>query len=62
MRLLERTGVMLTPGSAIDMEGYVRIGYANNRIVLEEGLKRVSRFLKTLRETKAPTHAARAAS
>jgi hypothetical protein len=53
---------MFTPGSALDMEGYVRIGYANNRIVLEEGLKRVSRFLKALRETKTPIHAARAAS
>jgi len=28
--LLEKTGVMLTPGSAMDMEGFVRIGFANN--------------------------------
>ncbi len=48
IRLLEAEGVMFTPGSALDMEGYVRIGYANNRGVLEEGLARVSRFLKTL--------------
>jgi len=27
--LLEKTGVMLMPGSALDMEGYVRIGFAN---------------------------------
>ena len=40
---------MFTPGCALDMEGYVRIGYANNRAVLEAGLERVSRFLKTLR-------------
>ena len=40
---------MLTPGSALDMEGYLRIGYANNRAVLAEGLERVSRFLRTLR-------------
>jgi aspartate/methionine/tyrosine aminotransferase len=45
--LLEATGVMFTPGSALDMEGYVRIGYANNRTVLEEGLKRVSSFLRS---------------
>ncbi|WP_028215520.1 aminotransferase [Paraburkholderia mimosarum] len=44
--LLDATGVMFTPGSALDMEGYVRIGYANNRIVLEEGLARVSDFLR----------------
>ena len=48
VRLLEAEGVMFTPGSALDMEGYVRIGYANNRAVLEEGLPRVSRFLHTL--------------
>ena len=48
VRLLESEGVMFTPASALDMEGYVRIGYANNRAVLEEGLPRVSRFLRTL--------------
>lgn len=46
VRLLERTGVMFTPGSAMDMEGYLRIGYANGEAVLREGLKRVSQFLK----------------
>ncbi len=43
--LLEETGVMFTPGSALDIEGYVRIGYANNPAVLKEGLSRVSGFL-----------------
>ena len=43
--LIEQTGVMFTPGSALDMEGYVRIGYANNRNVLEAGLAKVSQFL-----------------
>lgn len=46
IRLLEKTGVMFTPGSAMDMEGYVRIGYTNGEDVLKEGLKRVSQFLK----------------
>lgn len=46
VRLLERTGVMLTPGSAMDMEGYLRIGYANGEAILREGLKRLSAFLK----------------
>lgn len=45
-RLLQRTGVMLTPGSAMDMEGYVRIGFTNNAAVLQEGLARLSGFLK----------------
>ena len=40
-------GVMLTPGSAMDMEGYVRIGFTNNGTTLEEGLKRLSAFLRT---------------
>lgn len=44
--LIEATGVMFTPGSALDMEGYVRIGYANSRTVLEQGLARVSEFLR----------------
>jgi aspartate/methionine/tyrosine aminotransferase len=45
VELIEATGVMFTPGSALDMEGYVRIGYANHRDVLEQGLAKVSRFL-----------------
>jgi aspartate/methionine/tyrosine aminotransferase len=47
-RLLGAEGVLFTPGSAMDMEGYLRVGYANNRVVLEEGLARTSAFLGTL--------------
>ncbi len=43
--LLKETGVMYTPGSALSMEGYVRIGYANTPSILKEGLKRTSQFL-----------------
>ena len=49
VRLVETTGVMFTPGSALDMEGYVRIGYANNRTVLEQGLAGVTTFLNSVR-------------
>lgn len=45
IELVEETGVMLTPGSALDMEGYVRLGYANNRTVLEHGLAQISAFI-----------------
>jgi aspartate/methionine/tyrosine aminotransferase len=45
VKLLESKGVMFTPGSALDMEGYVRIGYANNPSVLAEGLQKTSEFL-----------------
>ncbi len=42
--LLKETGVMFTPGSALNMEGYLRIGYANTPEILEEGLKRVGAY------------------
>lgn len=47
--LLEETGVMFTPGSAMEMEGYIRIGFANPQEVLKEGLRRVSGFLSRQR-------------
>ena len=49
VKLLERTGVMLSPGSVLDMEGYLRIGYANNPQVLRTGLAKISEFLAELR-------------
>jgi aspartate/methionine/tyrosine aminotransferase len=48
LRLLEAEGVLFTPGSALDAEGYVRIGYANDATVLDEGLARTSAFLEAL--------------
>ena len=48
LQLLESEGVLFTPGSALDMEGYLRIGYANNATILREGLARTSAFLATL--------------
>ena len=44
-RLLDETGVLLMPGSALEMEGWLRIGYANSTEVLKAGLKRMSGFL-----------------
>jgi aspartate/methionine/tyrosine aminotransferase len=46
--LLRTTGVMFTPGSAMDMEGHVRIGYANTPAILRDGLARVSGYLKAV--------------
>jgi len=43
--LLRDTGVMFTPGSALGVEGYVRIGFACAPEVLKEGLARVSDWL-----------------
>jgi aspartate/methionine/tyrosine aminotransferase len=45
VRLLEAEGVLLTPGSAMDMEGYLRIGYANEPEMLRQGLERLGAFL-----------------
>ena len=55
VELLRETGVMLTPGSALDIEGWLRIGYANNAQVLREGLARLSEFLaaRSARESAA---------
>ncbi|WDE10419.1 aminotransferase [Thalassomonas haliotis] len=48
VKLLAAKGVMFTPGSVMDMEGYVRIGFANNPEVLATGLAKVSEFLAEL--------------
>lgn len=42
--ILEKTGVMLVPGTALDMEGYLRVGYANSTEVLTEGLARLQKY------------------
>lgn len=48
VRLLDETGVLLTPGSAFELEACVRIGYANSSRILEDGLAATSKFLRTL--------------
>lgn len=53
VRLLDETGVMFTPGSVMEMEGWLRIGYANNPDILRRGLDRVSAFLDKLRAPQA---------
>ncbi len=46
LKLLDETGVMLLPGSALDMEGYLRMGYCNKTEIIEKGLVEFSKFLK----------------
>ena len=46
LSLLRKTGVLLVPGSALEGEGYVRIGYATNRDVLAASLARMSTFMR----------------
>ena len=49
--LLDQTGVLFVPGSAMDMEGHLRIGYANARRSLEVGLPLASTFLRSAAAT-----------
>jgi len=46
--LLKSKGVMFTPGSVMNMEGQVRIGYANNADVIKTGLQKTSEYLAGL--------------
>ena len=45
VELLKNTGVLFAPGSAMEMEGWVRIGYANDPKILIKGLQKVSEYL-----------------
>ncbi|WP_307755626.1 aminotransferase [uncultured Cloacibacillus sp.] len=47
-KLLVETGAFLTPGSCFDEEHCFRIGYACNKRELEEGLAKLSEFVKEL--------------
>ena len=44
--LMEKTGVMLVPGSALDIEGHLRIGYANSTQILEDGLNIFKEYIE----------------
>jgi aspartate/methionine/tyrosine aminotransferase len=45
-KLQEETGVMLLPGSALDVEGYLRIGYCNDPAITKAGLAIFDRWLE----------------
>ena len=48
VKLLESKSVMLVPGTALDMEGFLRIGYAFSPVDLKLGLTKLSEFLKEI--------------
>lgn len=48
--LLEKKGVMLVPGTALDMEGYLRIGYAYSPSNLKIGLGKLSEYLSEIKK------------
>jgi len=39
---------MLLPGAAMGMEGYLRIGFANESTIIEKGLSGFSDFLEEM--------------
>ena len=46
--LLTEKGVLLVPGSVMDREGYLRIGYANTPEVIAAGLDKMGEYLAEL--------------
>lgn len=48
VNLIKKYGVLLTPGSCFELEKCARIGYACSTEVLEQGLEKLSEYLKTL--------------
>jgi aspartate/methionine/tyrosine aminotransferase len=54
VRLIEETGVMLTPGSALGVEGSLRIGYACSTSALAKGLSLTTEFLRRLEAARGP--------
>jgi len=44
--LLEKTGVMLTPGSCFELEHCLRIGYASDTLVLQDGLAKLGEYIQ----------------
>ncbi|MFY9554178.1 MAG: pyridoxal phosphate-dependent aminotransferase [Blastocatellia bacterium] len=46
--LLDEARVVVTPGSAFGMEGYVRISYANSLEAIQEGVRRIAEVARIL--------------
>ena len=49
-RLRDEESVLIVPGVHFGMEGYVRLGFGNDRPTLDDGLARISRFISTLKK------------
>ena len=47
--LLAREKVAVVPGVGFGMDGYFRLSYATSLENIEEGLKRIGHFVKTLK-------------
>ena len=49
--LLDDARVVVTPGSAFGMEGYVRVSYANSLEAIQEGVRRLAEVAAALRKS-----------
>lgn len=47
-KLLADTGVLFLPGSALEMEGYLRVGYCSDLSKLQTGLEKFSEWMRNL--------------
>jgi len=48
LKLLKEAGVLVLPGSVMEMEGFIRIGYAYEAKQLRVGLEKISEFTRDL--------------
>ena len=48
VKLMKKHGVLLTPGSCFELEKCARIGYACSTEILEQGLEKLSEYLKNI--------------
>ncbi|WP_456431227.1 pyridoxal phosphate-dependent aminotransferase [Nitratifractor sp.] len=48
-KLLEETGVAVVPGIGFGAEGYFRFSFATDIVTIREGIRRIEKFVKTLR-------------
>ena len=47
-QLLEKEQTVVTDGAGFGSEGYIRLSYATSMSQLEEGVKRIKRFVESL--------------
>lgn len=47
-KIQKNTGIMLLPGSVMDLDGYIRLGYTDDKIKFQKALSTLSKWLKNL--------------
>jgi len=52
--LIREESTFLVPGACFEREGFLRLGYAGDTSILQEGLRRISRYLASLSRSHSP--------